>query len=174
MSEPVFYDCEASALEGVPIEIGWAWLDGVTDAIVSEAHLIRPPADWRIDDLWDADAQKLHGITRSELRRDGKPVWEIAQRMNAALACRELHADDPHDEAWLRQVFDAAGVDPAFTIRRVDARVLIAQRAAKIGLGEDAFTRVKAEANALAPRRHRAEADACHLAIRWKLVTLAL
>lgn len=25
---PVFYDCEASSLDGVPIEIGWAFADG--------------------------------------------------------------------------------------------------------------------------------------------------
>jgi len=25
---PVFYDCEASGLDGVPIEIGWASADG--------------------------------------------------------------------------------------------------------------------------------------------------
>jgi hypothetical protein len=34
---PVFYDCEASCIGGLPIEIGWAFLDVSTSEIQSES-----------------------------------------------------------------------------------------------------------------------------------------
>ena len=43
---PVFYDCEASDVEGYPIEIGWAGADPKTGDVVSGSHLIRPLEDW--------------------------------------------------------------------------------------------------------------------------------
>jgi hypothetical protein len=54
--------------------------------------------------------------------------------MNEVLAGRELFSDAPaDDERWLRIIFDEAGLDPAFTIRRTDADVLTSQLAAKLG-----------------------------------------
>jgi hypothetical protein len=59
--------------------------------------------------------------------------------MNMALGGRELFSDAPQDEAWLRLLFDAAGCEPSFTIRRTDARVLISHAAADRGLDEAAY-----------------------------------
>jgi DNA polymerase III epsilon subunit-like protein len=170
MPRPVFYDCEASALEGVPIEIGWAYVDDTTRAVVSESHLILPPPQWSIESLWDPDAQKLHGITLSQLQAQGKPVGEIAERMNQALGGRELFSDDPHDRAWLRLVFAAAGFEPAFAIRDMDARRLISRLAAESGIDADTYARARDAAAQRTPRRHRAEADARHLAMLWQIV----
>ena len=167
---PVFYDCEASALEGFPIEIGWAFADAKTGAIRSESHLIRPPADWPIEKMWDPDAEKLHGIRLSQLRRDGESVQEVAERMNRLLDGRELFSDDPHDEAWLGLIFAAAGLEPTFTLPRLDARTLIAGLATERGMDAATLAQAKADAARLAPRRHRAEADARHLAVFWKIV----
>jgi hypothetical protein len=130
--EPVFYDCEASDVEGYPIEIGWAFTDPKTGAVVSESHLIRPPAEWPVKESWDRVAERLHGITLLQLSREGRPAWEVARRMNAVLIERELFSDTLQDEAWLRLLFDAAGLDPAFTVRRTDARVLISRIAAVV------------------------------------------
>ena len=55
--------------------------------------------------------------------------------MNTVLSGRELFSDALQDEAWLRLLFDAAGLDPTFTIRRTDARILISQVAADRGHG---------------------------------------
>ncbi len=167
---PVFYDCEASDMEGYPIEIGWAFLDPEAGTVVSESHLIRPPDDWPIKESWDPAAERLHGIALSQLWLDGRPVWEIGRRMNEALGGRELFSDAPQDEAWLRQLFDAAGLEPTFLVRRTDARVLISRVAGDRGLDEAAYARAKAKAVALAPRRHRAEPDARHLAVLWNIV----
>jgi hypothetical protein len=54
--------------------------------------------------------------------------------MNEVLTGRELFSDGPaDDERQLRIIFDEAGPDPTFTIRRTHADVLVAQRAAKLG-----------------------------------------
>jgi hypothetical protein len=169
---PVFYDCEASDLEGYPIEVGWAFTDLGTRALVSESHLIKPPAEWPVKESWDRAAERLHGIALAQLWRDGRPVWEVARRMNAVLAGQELFSDAPQDETWLRLLFDAAGFEPTFIIRRTDARILISQAAADRGLDEAAYARAKALAAEMAPRRHRAEADARHLAVLWHIVAL--
>lgn len=168
---PVFYDCEASDVEGYPIEIGWAFADPETGTIVSESHLIRPPEDWPVKESWDQAAERLHRITLSQLRLDGRPVREIAQRMNAVLDGRELFSDAPQDEGWLRLLFDAAGIEPTFIVRKTDATVLISRVAGDRGLDEAAHARAKAKAADLAPRLHRAEADARHLAVLWDIVS---
>ena len=116
---PVFYDCEASCIGGLPIEIGWAFIDTSRGGIQSESHLVRPPLHWDMKPVWDPDAEKLHGISLEQLLAQGRPPFEVARRMNAVLAGRELFSDAPaDDERWLRIIFDEAGLDPAFTIRR--------------------------------------------------------
>lgn len=169
---PVFYDCEASDVEGYPIEIGWALADPETDTIVSESHLIQPPEDWPMKESWDRAAERLHGISLLRLWTDGRPVSEVARRMNEALDGRELFSDAPQDETWLRLLFEAAGLEPTFIVRKTDARVLISQRAAERGLDDAAYARARALATELAPRRHRAEADARHLAVLWNIILL--
>jgi len=124
---PVFYDCEASCIGGLPIEIGWAFIDK-SGELQSESHLVKPPLHW------DPDAEKLHGISLEQLYVQGRPPFEVARRMNQVLAGRELFSDGPaDDERWLRIIFDEAGLDPAFTIRRTYADVLTSQLAAKRG-----------------------------------------
>lgn len=169
-SSPVFYDCEASDLEGYPIEIGWAFTEVATSAVASESHLIKPPAEWPVKESWDRSAERLHGIALVQLSRDGRPVWEVAQRMNAALEGMELFSDSSQDERWLRILFDAAGFEPTFTISRTDAAILISQAAADCGLDEAAYWRTNITAAELAPRRHPAEADARHLAVFWNII----
>lgn len=90
--------------------------------------------------------------------------------MNAVLDGRELFSDALQDEAWLRLLFDAAGIEPTFVVRRTDARILISQAAADRGLDEAAYARVKILAAKMAPRPHRAEADARHLALLWNMI----
>ena len=165
-SAPVFYDIEASSLNGFPIEIGWARPDLASGTIMSEGHLIRPPPDWDVQGTWDASAVARHRIKLDELWRAGRPVLEIARRMNDTLRGSELFADSPFDEAWLQQLFDAAGMNPEFTARRTDPAVLIER------LAGDRTTYANAKRKALrtAPPTHRAEADARHWAVLWIMV----
>jgi hypothetical protein len=87
---PVFYDCEASCIGGLPIEIGWAFIDTSTGEIQSESHLVRPPLHWDMQPVLDPDAEKLHGISLEQLLAHGRPPFEVARRMNEVLTGREL------------------------------------------------------------------------------------
>jgi hypothetical protein len=168
-SAPVFYDIEASSLEGFPIEIGWARADLASGTIVSEAHLIRPPPDWDLRATWDESAACRHRIGLDELWRLGRPAVEIARRMNESLAGSELFADSPFDEPWLRQLFDAAGIEAEFTVRGTDPSVLIAALAGD----RAAYLEAKRKALRIAPPNHRAEADARHWAVLWAMIARA-
>jgi hypothetical protein len=169
---PVFYDCEASCLGGLPIEIGWAFVDASTDEIHSESHLIKPPSHWDMQAVWDPDAEQLHRISLEQVVAHGHPPFEIARRMNEILAGRELFSDAPaDDERWLRIIFDEAGPEPSFTIRRTSADVLTAQFAANLGWDTVSYEAAKAEADRISPRTHRAEADARHLAVLWDIIS---
>ena len=169
---PVFYDCEASCIGGLPIEIGWAFVDMSAGEIKSESHLVKPPPSWDMESVWDRDAEKLHRISLEQLLAHGRRPFEIARRMNEALAGRELFSDGPaEDERWLRVIFDEAGPEPTFTIRRTSADVLTAQLAAKLGWNTVSYEAAKAEADRSSPRTHRAEADARHLAVHWHIIS---
>jgi hypothetical protein len=169
---PVFYDFEASSLDGVPIEIGWATCDA-TGTIMSDGWLILPPAEWAIDAVWDPDAEALHGITQAMLKAHGKPPFQVAQLLNTAVAGRDVFADSPFDEAWLNQLFDAAGLEPTFQLRRMLADLYIDANARRLGLDQPAIDTLHSRADEVAPRTHRAEADARHWATLWQLVRRA-
>ena len=165
---PVFYDCEASCIGGLPIEIGWAFIDTSTGEIQSESHLVKPPLHWDMLSVWDPDAEKLHGISLEQLHAQGCPPFKVARRTNEVLAGRELFSDGPaDDERWLRIIFDEAGLHPAFTIRRTYADVLTSQLAATLGWDSSSYEAAKAEADHISPRTDRAEADARHWAVLW-------
>jgi hypothetical protein len=169
---PVFYDCEASCIGGLPIEIGWAFIDTSTGEIQSESHLVKPPLHWDMQPVWDPDAEKLHGISLEQLHAQGRSPSEVARRMNEVLTGRALFSDAPaDDERWLRIIFDEAGLDPAFTIRRTDADVLTSQLAAKLRWDSASYEAAKSEADRISPRTHRAEADARHLAVLWRIIS---
>jgi hypothetical protein len=91
--------------------------------------------------------------------------------VNDVLSGRELFSDAPaDDERWLRIIFDEAGPDPA-TIRRTHADVFMAQLAAKLGWDSASYEAAKAESDRISPRTHRAEADARHWAVLWRIIS---
>jgi hypothetical protein len=55
----------------------------------------------------------------------------------------------------------------------MDADVLMRKLASNLGMDEDAYEQVIVLAEQQAPRQHRAEADARHLAALWNLVSMA-
>jgi hypothetical protein len=140
--------------------------------IQSESHLIKPPSHWDIQSVWDPAAEQLHRISLEQLLAHGHPPFEIARRMNKVLAGRELFSDGPtEDERWLRIIFEEAGPEPTFTIRRTSADVLTAQLAVRLGWNTVSYEAAKAEADRSSPRTHRAEADAHHLAALWRIIS---
>ena len=183
---PVFYDIEASCGGGLPIEIGWAFADARSGKINSESHLIKPPPNWDLGPVWDPDAEKLHKITKEELYAHGRTPVEIADRMNKTLRGRELYSDHPlDDERWWFMIWKASGapafttgdteaicmIEPTFMLRQVNAENLIVRLAVKRGWDAAGYEAAKAEAARIAPKKHRAEADARHLAVLWLMIS---
>ena len=169
---PVFYDCEASSLEGFVIEIGWAFVSPDGETLVSAAHLVRPALNWNLIDAWDENAEALHQISRENLLKNGLPVWEVAAIMNRDLHGRELFSDSPKDEIWLGQIFEEAGIDPSFIVRRTDANVLLEQTVLNRNFGLARYGRAKVQTEKM--RCHRAEADSLVWAHLWKRVTTSV
>ena len=112
-----FIDFEASGLhpESYPIEIGI--IGGESD--VFEA-LIRPADHWK---YWCYDAQDVHRIPRDLLISDGKFVRCVAEALNDRYAGQVLWADQAADNFWNQALFEAAGLEPAFSVGFIYNRI---------------------------------------------------
>lgn len=156
-----FIDLEASGLgaRSWPLEVGWA----LAESGEPVSLLIKPDNSWS-DDAWDANAERLHGLNRMVLERDGKSARDVCNSMNAALAGADVFSDAPDwDGFWLFRLFSAGGVRQAFALK--DFGRLLRPLA---GARENDLLR---RASALAPRRHRAAADALHLRTLYRLAS---
>ena len=123
---PVFLDFEASSLAdgSYPIEVGWVFADGT-----SEAHLIRPARDWTD---WDPRAERIHRITREELVANGTPYHQVASRMVEVLTGEDVCASAPSwDGKWLSVLLRTAGY-PRGTLRLRDSDDVFAEAARAI------------------------------------------
>jgi DNA polymerase III epsilon subunit-like protein len=172
IDSPVFFDVEASGLapSSFPIEVGWAFVGGS-----SESLLIRPHEEWLSwPDAWDPNAEGLHGLSREQLSREGQPIDDVAHRVNGILAGQVLVSSSPgHDHNWMSMIFEwtTNRLQPTFRLSRVAADMLIAGQLKEHGIGEQEFLVLRHEAERLAPRRHRAAADALHYATLWRLIS---
>lgn len=152
-------DIEASGFgrHSYPIEIGFVRDDGH-----AWCSLVRPADGWL---HWDAQAEGVHGITRPTLLQHGRPVGEIARRLNDDLGGRTVYCDGwAHDYAWLGLLFEEAGLVPRFRLESVN-RLLDEPRLARLDTERQ---RAFAE---LGIARHRASSDA--RALQWALGRLA-
>lgn len=111
-------DFEASALDpnSYPIEVGVAVVDAAGAVIRVWSTLIRPAPQWEACG-WDPDAQKVHGISRRDLR-GGMSASETTEMLDTLLApIGTAWSDGGHyDTLWLRVLFEAAGTQPRFTL----------------------------------------------------------
>jgi hypothetical protein len=98
-------DIEASGFgpDSYPIEIGIAMADG------SEYQtLVRPEPEWW---HWDRDAQSVHGISRADLFKYGRPIGHVCRDINRLCAGATLYSDCwVHDSRWFRRLFDTAEI----------------------------------------------------------------
>lgn len=151
-SRTAFIDLEASGLSTTswPIEVGWAFEHGPP-----RSFLIRPDASWP-ESAWSLDAERLHGVSRADLERDGVNPRDVAEALNAALAGASVWSDAPDwDGFWLFRLFQAAQIKQQFAVN--DFGRLMRPLA---GAREEAALRRAAQ---ISPRRHRAGPDAKHL-----------
>jgi hypothetical protein len=163
--QPIFYDFEASGFTGFPIEIGWAWLDGAS--VKSDSLLIRPMTNWDIDANWDAQAQSIHGISVTQLKEEGFPTAEVAQRLNYALRGRTLYSDSAFDIKWMGQLFTAAGVSSRFKLHRMPAPELIDDLRMRLALPKRVASQIAQSVDRQFPHTHHARDDALYWAQLW-------
>ena len=167
----VFLDFEASGLGkgGFPIEVGWVFEDGRT-----EEHLIRPAPGW---EEWDPAAERIHGLSRERLAREGEPHDEVARRMVAVLSDHALYASAPSwDGQWLSRLLRAAGL-PRHALRLRDteearrdaalAALADLAPARRDSLLEAVLAELERESRAASPA-HRALADAEREMALWR------
>jgi hypothetical protein len=141
-------DIEASGFgrHSYPIEVGYVLDDGR-----AWCTLIQPLPEWT---HWDAEAARVHGITRAALERHGRTPVDVARSLNEALAGRTVYCDGwAHDYPWLATLFDAAGMAPRFHLESA-AVLLPGDQLDRLGAA-----RQQAQA-ALGLQRHRASGDA--------------
>ena len=166
-----FLDFEASSLNSGsrPIEVAWVDADGR-----GESHLIRPAPGW---EDWSPASERLHGISREMLEREGKPHSWVAKRALAALAGAEVFADQPaFDGHWLGMLLEAAGIPERIPVLDV---ALAYGRACRPLLEAGDRHRAEADARRIVAEaeeagmvhgraRHRALPDAEALWRRWR------
>ncbi|MGE0408349.1 MAG: hypothetical protein AB7P23_03700 [Amphiplicatus sp.] len=156
-----FLDIEASGLgsRSWPVEAGWAFAEGGVSST-----LIRPDPSWS-DDAWEEAAERLHGLDRARLEREGRRARDVCAEMNEALKDADVYSDAPDwDGFWLFRLFSACGVKQAFALKDY-ARLM---RPLIEGKDEDEIMRRAAR---LAPRRHRAADDVRHLQTLYRLAS---
>lgn len=108
---PAFIDVEASGLSGRshPIEVGL-----ITSHGDMYCALVRPDPGWK---YWDPAAEEVHHITRDILDAHGKPLVEVALRLNEILRGQTVYSDAwGNDFAWLSKLFDAAELPMLFQL----------------------------------------------------------
>lgn len=157
-------DFEASALDedSYPIECGLAVRDGAATRVW--ASLIAPQPTWLRSGRWSKSSEKVHGIPLSAL--DGAPAAaEVAAQLNERCAAFDTVWCDggDYDLYWLKRLFDATRLVPAFRLRDVGelfercpelesrVRKLLSQRNQAHRAGDDAVRICDALAQALLP-----------------------
>lgn len=153
---PIIIDVEASGFGqgSYPVEIGLALADGSR-----HCYLVSPARGWR---AWDEEAERVHGISREILSNYGKPLHEVAWRLNELLRNKTAYSDAwSFDMSWLGKLFDAAGMHQTFRIADLAELLDEEQRARWAEVKQQVVTD-------LGLARHRASGDARILQETWR------
>jgi hypothetical protein len=112
---PSIIDVEASGFgsDSYPIEIGAVLTSGER-----YCSLILPVPEWT---HWDAQAAKVHGITRAFLRKNGRPVTAVAKALNSLIGDRTIYSDGwGVDLRWITKLFYTAGIYQQFKVSALE------------------------------------------------------
>lgn len=169
-----FLDFEASSLArtSYPIEVAWVFADGP-----SESYLIRPAPGWTD---WSPEAERVHGLERARLIREGVAHDWVALHMLTTLRDVALYASAPSwDGQWLSRLLRASGL-PRHALRLRATRE--AQRSAILdvlahggiplpsrdGIAGKLLADLRRDAQADPAPDHRALSDARRECRRWE------
>ncbi len=123
--------------------------------------LIKPCEGWSLDD-WNPEAEALHGVSHQTLLTKGVSANEVCERLNTVLGGKQVFSDAPDwDGFWLYRLFQAAGIRQTFKLS--DLNVLFQSTPPE---KMDAYL---AEADRMAPRKHRAVPDVLHMRALYEL-----
>lgn len=153
----IFLDFEASSLQGFPIQVGFCIVDAGRQTTAA-AKLIRHD-EW-LDDFhrWDWQAEEVHKISRANLTELGESPAIVMTWLNDHLAGMVACADSYLDQLWLRELADAAGIEPLFRVVEIQQAWDGPEIAALADEGQ---------VDAIRPCTHRADDDAEHHAVRY-------
>lgn len=119
-------DFEASALtlDSYPIEVGIAIVAAPASAVDSWSALIKPDTDWNMEARWDPDAQRVHGISRWDLREGISPRAAVLA-LNARIPSGSTVFCDGgnYDAHWLAALAQAADLAPTFQLADLRAQL---------------------------------------------------
>lgn len=111
MEEIWTIDFEASGLnltDSYPIQVGY------TNGTFEREMEIYPHESW---EHWDPAAQEVHGMSRADLRKVGRPGPEVCKIMNNDLRGKVVYCDGGiYDQHWCFRLFDTAKVEREFRL----------------------------------------------------------
>jgi len=148
VAQPFIIDIEASGFgaDSYPIEVGLALEPGT-----KYCSLIAPLPEWT---HWDAEAERVHRISREILDIRGRPPAVVARTLNELLGRATVYSDGwVVDQPWLSRLFNLARVRQEFSISPLEA--ILSER--QMAQWHEVKNRVIEE---LALTRHRASYDA--------------
>ena len=153
---PTIIDLEASGFgaNSYPIEIGIALSNGQT-----ACYLIRPQTDWV---HWDQGSEYLHGLTREQLFKFGRPVAEVAHTLNQLLGTQTVYSDAwGFDQTWMSWLYECADVRQHFKLDAVQS--LFSEQ--QFAVWNQTLVQVFAECQF---QRHRASNDALAIQLAFQ------
>jgi len=122
----VVMDFEASALtlDSYLIEVGVAIAASPSSSIATWSSLIAPDPDWDLTSQWDPDAERMHGISRWDLRQ-GKTARDVMLALNRLVATNaQVWCDGGHYDAhWLQTLARAAECQLHFALCDIGAAI---------------------------------------------------
>lgn len=162
---PCFIDVEASGFGpgSWPVSIAWSDNQGEIRKV-----LIRPDPGWT---HWDPEAQRVHGLGRDVLLRDGLPPAEVEARLAADLRGALAFSDAPDfDAGWIGALYAALGRPMPFRIDHADDLLVGAMLRPNEMLwqGQARLDRVKEDLHRTASHRHDAGYDVGFLVALWR------
>jgi hypothetical protein len=112
---PTIIDIEASGFGSTsyPIEIGVVKFNGER-----YCSLIQPDPTWK---HWCENAEKMHGISRTQITDCGKPSHIICAELNIFLAGTTAYSDAwVHDSPWLTSLYFSARMNRHFYVSPIE------------------------------------------------------
>ncbi len=156
-TKPAIIDIEATGFHALsyPIEVGVVTQEGLR-----YSSLIQPYPNW---DYWCEEAEALHGISRTDLQKYGKPGDVVTRELNEILQNRTVYSDGwVVDKPWLIKLFDRARRPMSFWVSPLE--MILNEE--MIEHWEEAKTQALGESQG---ERHRASTDALRIQRTFQL-----